>query len=165
MKELIKEYFDLEELICPHVSANYGERAWQFLDRRLLETVYVIRRGIDAAMYVNNWSYGGTFTQRGLRCNICQLVKSKTDAGQVTMSAHPQGEAVDFTVKGMSANETRLWIVKNQVLLPHPIRLEVGFNPRGMTEAQIRQAIASDKMNWVHLDMRGQGQKITFFQG
>ena len=81
------------------------------------------------------------------------------------MSAHNQGEAVDFHVKGMTANEVRLWIVKNQILLPHPIRLEVNFNPHGLSESAIRQKIATDKMNWVHLDLRGEGQKITFFKG
>lgn len=165
MKELIKTYFDLEELICPHVSASFGEKAWSFLDPRLLQTVYIIRHGIGQPMYINDWSYGGTFTQRGLRCNICQLVKDKTEADTVYMTAHGQGEAVDFHIKGMTANEARLWIVRNQVLLPHPIRLEVGFNPHGLTEAQIRQKILTDKMNWVHLDMRGEGQKITYFKG
>jgi len=165
MKELIKEYFDLEELICPHVSARFGEKAWQFLDTRLLETLYVIRKSIDKPIYVNDWAMSGTLSQRGLRCNICYLVKSKTIEDQVYMSAHNQGEAVDFHVKGMTANEVRLWIVKNQVLLPHPIRLEVNFNPHGLSESAIRQKIATDKMNWVHLDLRGEGQKITFFKG
>lgn len=164
-KELIKEYFELEELICPHVSAHFGEKAWGFIDDRLLETLYVIRKSIGQPVYVNNWSYGGKLTQRGLRCNICDLVKVKTQNDKVYMSAHNQGEAVDFTVKGMSANDTRLWIVKNQVLLPYPIRLEVGFNPQGMSESQIRQTIARDNINWVHLDLRGEGQKITYFKG
>ena len=165
MKNLIQEYFELEELICPHVSANYGEKAWKFIDDRLLETLYVIRRNIGKPVYVNNWSYGGTFTQRGLRCNICDIVKGKTKSDKVYMSAHNQGEAVDFSVKGMTANEVRLWIISNQVLLPYPIRLEVGFNPHGKSEAQIRQAIEKDSMNWVHLDLRGEGQKISYFQG
>ena len=165
MKQLIKEYFDLEELICPHVSANFGEMAWTFLDNRMLETAYVIRRGIDTAMYVNNWSYGGTYSQRGLRCNICDLVKKKTLADKVYMTAHQQGEALDFHAKGMTANEVRMWIVKNQILLPYPIRLEVGFDPKGLNEAQIRQKIMTDTMNWVHFDMRGKGQKVSFFKG
>lgn len=165
MKQLIKEYFDLEELVCPHVIANFGDRAWMFLDKRLLETIYVIRRGIDAPMYVNDWATGGSLSQRGLRCNICDLVKKKTIADKVYMTAHSQGEAVDFHAKGMTANEVRMWIVKNQVLLPYPIRLEVGFNPQGLNEAQIRQRIMTDTMNWVHFDMRGDGQKVTFFKG
>ena len=165
MDKLIQEYFDLEELICPHVSANYGKMAWKFIDNRLLETIYLIRKYIGKPMCVNNWSYGGEFTQRGLRCNICDIVKSKTRSDKVYMSAHNQGEAVDFSVKGMTANEVRLWIVENQILLPYPVRLEVGFDPKGKNEAQIRQAIGKDTMNWVHLDLRGEGQKITYFKG
>lgn len=165
MKQLIKQYFDLEELVCPHVSAQFGEMAWQFLDDRLLQTLYIIRKGIDRPTFVNDWATGGSFSQRGLRCNICELVKSKTEADKVYMSAHNQGEAVDFHVQGMSANDVRLWIVKNQVLLPHPIRLEVGFNPRGLSDTAIRQRIATDTMTWVHLDLRGEGQRITYFKG
>ena len=165
MKEKIQEYFDLEELICPHVSANYGQKAWKFIDGRLLETVYVIRKHIAKPVYVNNWSYGGSFTQRGLRCNICELVKVKTTNDKVYMSAHSQGEAVDFSVKGMTANEVRLWLMDNQDILPYPIRVEVGFNPHGMNKEQIRQAIMKDAMNWVHIDLRGEGEKITYFKG
>lgn len=165
MKHLIQDYFGIKELVCPHVFAAFGEKAWQFMDCRLLDTLYIIRKNIDRPIIVNDWSDGGNFSQRGLRCNVCQLVKTKSMLEKVYMSAHIQGLAVDFHVKGMTANETRLWIVENQVLLPYPIRIEVGFNPTGKTETQIRQAIRTDSMSWVHIDLRGEGQKITYFKG
>ena len=166
MFDPIKQYFDLEELACPHTFKQFGSMAWDFFDDSTLETLYVIRRGIGVPFFVNNWAIGGNLSQRGLRCNVCPLVKEKTALEKVYMTAHGPGKAVDFTAKGMTANEVRLWIVENQVLLPYNIRLEVGFNPRGMTDEQIRAAIASDTMSWVHFDLRApKSQKVTFFQG
>lgn len=161
----ILQYFTLPEFVCPHVSKAFGSRAWTFIDDRLLETAYVIRNSIGLPMVVNDWATGGNFSQRGLRCNVCALVKEKTALEKVYMTAHTQGEALDFHIKGMTANEVRLWIVRNQVLLPYPIRLEVGFSPHCLSEEQLRTAIMADTMNWVHLDLRGEGQKITYFQG
>ena len=39
----IKDYFDIQELVCRHVYEKYGNNAWQFFDNRLLETLLVIR--------------------------------------------------------------------------------------------------------------------------
>ena len=146
MAHRIKTYFDIQELVCKHVYDKFGESAWLFFDERLLDTLYVIRTKIDKPIYVNNWAIGGSLSQRGIRCNCCSLVKEKTSLEKVYMSTHMQGTGVDFDVKGMTAQEVRNWIVRNQILLPYPIRLESG-------------------VNWVHLDLRSEGkQKITYFK-
>ena len=116
-------YFSVKELVCKHVYERYGENAAMFLDDKLIETLNVIREQILCApMTVNNWHAGGNFTQRGLRCNICELVKSKTDAGRLYLSAHMLGKAVDCNVEGMTAEEARRLIIAKQELLPYPIR-------------------------------------------
>lgn len=145
---MIKDYFDIQELVCKHVYNKFGEGAWQFFDSRLLETLLVIREKLGKPIYVNNWQVGGNLTQRGLRCNICGLVKEKTSLEKVYMSAHMQGTGIDFDVKGMTTLEVRNWIKANQILLPYPIRLE------------------SD-VTWVHLDMRNDGSKgkVIYFKG
>ena len=74
----IKDYFDIQELVCRHVYEKFGDIAWQFFDNRLLETLLVIREKLGKPIYVNNWQVGGNLTQRGLRCNACQLVAEKT---------------------------------------------------------------------------------------
>lgn len=142
----IKNYFGIKELVCRHVYEQWGERSWQFLDDRLLDTLAVIREKIDKPIMVNNWARGGAYSQRGLRCNVCQLVREKTDLQKVYLTAHLQGKAVDFNVSGMGAEEVRQWIVKNQILLPYPIRLE-------------------KNVSWVHLDVRNDGaqNKVLFF--
>lgn len=73
-------------------------------------------------------------TQRGMRCNRCDMVKSKTTP---YISAHILGKGGDFTVKGMTADQARQKIKANAHLLPCPIRIENG-------------------VNWVHFDVRPQ---------
>lgn len=144
----IQDYFNISELVCQHVFRKFGEGAWQFFDNRLLETLLVIRQNIGKPITVNNWHKGGSFTQRGLRCNVCSLVSRNTRIEKAYMSAHIQGTGIDFDVKDMSAEQVRCWIEKHKSLLPYPIRLE-------------------KDVTWVHLDMRNDGSKskITYFRG
>ena len=114
-------YFHIKELVCPHCYAKYGECGWQFFDTNLLYGVLLIRESILCRpMYVN----GKTHTQRGLRCNLCQIVKDKTDSGVLYLSPHPMGKAIDFTVSGMSAEEARRRIKQHAAQFPCNIRLE-----------------------------------------
>lgn len=147
-KELVKQYFGIKELVCPHVYEKFGESAWQFLDARLLHTLYVIREIVGRPVIVNNWAKGGSYSQRGLRCNVCPLVKEKTSLEKVYLSAHVQGIAVDFHVPGMTTAEVRRLIIDNQRLLPYPIRIE------------------RDTDGWIHIDLRNDNlQMITYFNG
>ena len=124
----VKENFQLKELVCPHCVKTYGDKAWQFLSTELLSTIYVLRNEvIKKPMIVNN---GTTFTQRGLRCNICELVKGKTTP---YMSAHTLGKAIDFHVNGMEAEEVRQLIKDNIDKFEYPIRLE-------------------EAVSWIHID-------------
>lgn len=144
----IKEYFSIKEWVCPHVYDKHREYAWQFLDKRLLETMLVIRERIGKPIVINNWAKGGQHTQRGLRTNISPLVKEKTALDKLYMSAHIQGMAVDFNVIGMTTKEVHNWLVENQIHLPHSIRIEENTG------------------NWIHLDVRTDGMRmITWFKG
>lgn len=145
----ITDYFRIEELVCLHVYNRFKEKSLDFIDYKLKETLLVIREKLDRPIYINNWIWGGNKSQRGLRCNVCALAKEKTMLNKNYLSAHVLGKGVDFTVKGMTAEEVRQWLQKNQILLPYPIRVE------------------SD-VTWVHVDVleyRQSGDKITYFKG
>ncbi len=119
----VKKYFSADELVCDHVYKKWGEQSWQFLDTDYLHALLVIRRDIlDAPMTCNN---GITFTQRGLRCNVCELVKGKRNP---YLSAHILGKAGDFTVSGMSAEQARQRIKASADLLPCNVRVEGGVS-------------------------------------
>ena len=145
--ERIKKYFDIEELVCRHVYNRFGEKAWDFFDRRLLEVLLFVREGIGKSIYVNNWQIGGSLSQRGIRCIVCPLVQEKSRLEKVYMSTHLQGNGIDFDVKGMTAEEVRKWIYAHREELPCPIRLE-------------------DGVTWVHLDTRNySNEKVLYFKG
>jgi len=127
VKELHK-YFQISELVCEHTHSKWGERSWQFLDTDYLYALLVIRRDILQLPMTCNHSGAN---QRGLRCNMCELVKEKDEN---YLSSHILGKAGDFTVKGMTAQQARDRIKANAHLLPCNIRME-------------------DKVNWLHFDV------------
>lgn len=137
----LHDYFQIAELVCPHTHSAWGERAWQFLDTNYLACLLIIRRDILKVPMVCNTK---TSTQRGLRCNMCDMVKEKK---KVYLSAHILGKAGDFTPKGMTAQEARSLIREKANLLPCNIRLEEG-------------------VTWLHFDVLpqyGVNQKIYGF--
>jgi hypothetical protein len=139
------DFFALDELVCLEIYHKFGEVAWQFFDNRLLITIDTIRQRIGRVITVNDWQVHGQFTQRGFRCLQCQLVKDAINTGRLYVSPHMTGQAVDFDVEGMVAEEVRQYIIKNQNLWPYPIRLEAG-------------------VGWVHMDVRDAEQgKVWLF--
>lgn len=143
--EIIRElhkFFQIRELVCPHTHSEWGERSWQFLDTAYLHNLLVIRRDILKAPMVCNH---GNQLERGLRCNMCELVQQKDE---VYLSSHLFGKAGDFTVKGMTAQEARSLIRNNAHLLPYPLRMEGG-------------------VSWLHFDVLPQygiNQKVYEFK-
>ena len=145
-QQLIKEitaFFRVQELVCPHIFSKWGEASWQFLDTAFLETLLVIRRDIIRLPMLCNTS---RLTQRGIRCNRCQLVREKSGP---YLSAHVLGKAGDFTLLGLSAEEARQRIIDSAALLPHNIRLEA-------------------EVSWLHIDVLPQydiHNKVYLFKG
>lgn len=122
LKEISK-YFSVKELVCNHTYAKWGEKSWQFLDTNFLHALLVIRRDILQVPMTCNF---GQSTQRGLRCNCCQQVYSKSTLGQNYLSSHIFGKAGDFTPKGMTSAIARKVIQEHADMLPCNIRMEDG---------------------------------------
>lgn len=139
--EELKKYFNIKELVCPHVYEKFGERAWIFLDAMALRLLLVLRRDILKVPLVCNTK---TLTQRGLRCNRCEIVRSKTSP---YLSAHVTGKGFDLSSSAMSAEEMRLKIAENLDLLPCKVRIE-------------------QDVNWLHIDVYDemQSSKIKYFK-
>lgn len=137
----LRAFFDVSELVCPHTFARFGEKAWQFFDTATLHTLLVLRTEIlRVPMNINN----GESTQRGLRCNLCSIVKGKK---KQYLSAHLMGKGFDIVSNEMTAQEMRDKIFENADKLPVPIRIE-------------------DGVSWLHFDTFDPSNgknKITFF--
>jgi hypothetical protein len=135
----IKKYFCIEEFVSKEVFEKYGESAWQFISPRLLHTMLIIRKEFKKSITINNWKWGGKFSQRGLRENTCRMVMNKNRLGITYLSAHVLGCAVDFDIQGVDAMDVRIWLAGNPDKLPYKIRLENEMNGK--------------QINWVHLDV------------
>ena len=147
IKEL-KQYFDIKELVCPHTYEKFGESSWQFFNSEFLENLLILRIDVlKIPLMCNDWSKGGKFSQRGFRCNICQLVKSKTLNNQIYLSAHCNGAGADFSSSKMSAKQMRELIKENQHLFTVSVRVE-------------------RDVSWLHFDIYDSGgDKYTEFAG
>lgn len=126
----IKKYFAIKELVGSKTHKKFGEKAWMFLDYRLLYALLIVRVFLNKSITVNY----GRKKQRGLRSISQQIVKNKVYQNKLYLSAHLMGKAVDFDVEDYTADSVREWILRNKNLFPFKIRLE------GNT-------------SWVHLDV------------
>ena len=108
----IRPYFDIDELVCNHTVAKWGDKSWQFLDTDFLHCLLVIRRDIvKRAM----WCNGSQKKQRGLRCNRCDMVRSKSS---VYLSSHVLGKAGGI-VQLLAGARINYFIVIPMVSSPH----------------------------------------------
>ena len=137
------QYFSIEEFFSPKACAKYKHLGKYFflsrLDIRLIKTLLFVRVTIDSAITINDWKWGGKYTQRGVRDTSTHMMRVRSNNEDPWLSAHPLAMGVDFDVKGMTAIQVREWLVENQDLLPHPIRLEKKY--KGV------------EISWIHLDV------------
>lgn len=105
------KYFKIQELVSKKVYKKYGEKSWEFIDTRLIKVIDLLREHFNKPITINDWLWGGNLQQRGLRANKDELVANKND---YYISQHCLGKAVDFNVKGMTAQEVYQEILKNK---------------------------------------------------
>lgn len=134
----LKLYFKIYELVGKWTYKIHKDRSWKFFSTEALFMLLIIRKNIDRSITINNWFWGGKFSQRGLRTNLQNIFRQMFKVGKLYLSGHVLGEAFDFDVKGMTAPEVRAWIKANQHLFPFKIRLERNKNGK--------------PINWVHAD-------------
>lgn len=139
----LKKYFSIDELVCNHILARWGEASWQFLDTDYLHCLLILRRDIIGMPMTCNTHKNGIY-QRGMRCNCCKMVKDKANA---YLSAHVLGKGGDFTIHGMRADTARQRIKMLPAAFPCQVRVEGG-------------------VNWLHFDVipqQGITQKVYEF--
>lgn len=140
-------FFKTHELVCSHVYRKHGDGAMKFADPRLIKWLEWFREAIGLPVIINTYGTGGKYTQRGYRCNMCQLVREKTVNNVMYLSAHTRFQAVDFQVPDMLDEEVRQWIERHKNEMPCNIRIE------------------RDTTGWVHVDVATDNyQKITYFE-
>ena len=129
------KHFKIQELVDKETYERYGQKAWWFLDNRLIMLLDRLREDLQRPITVNNWLWGGNNQHRGLRPPKCNI--------GADYSQHRFGRAVDFDVKGMKADQVRSYIRNRINNYPEIKGIETGIT-------------------WVHLDIRNSDDLLIF---
>ena len=139
----ISKYFTIQELVSPEIYELLENDAWKLLDQKLIETIDFIRESLGIPLICNNWHWGGSRKNCGMRSKTCTTGAKK--------SLHKSGQAVDLISTKMSAKEIRNKLEQIQDELPYPIRVEK-WDDNG-------------ELSWVHIDTGNtKGNKLYFFK-
>lgn len=122
--ERLSKYFKIHELVDKPTHDRFKEDAWQFFETDALHCLLIIREGIGEACKINDWHWGGKFSQSGLRTNLGSIFRKYFENKRLYLSGHVLGNAFDLKFKTKPATEVREWIVNNSHLFPCKIRLE-----------------------------------------
>jgi len=137
------KHFKAQELVPPSVFDIRGDKSIQLFDVNALKLLDWLRDRYGSAT-VNNWSWGGNFSQSGLRTVEHYGSFEKYNK---SFSQHKYGRAFDVKFKSKTAEEVRtdlkaMWELKG---LGFSITLE-------------------DDVSWLHVDTRPQDRLITSFK-
>ncbi len=133
------KYFQLQELVPKQLYASHGMRAWDLFDPKAIDTLDWFRENINLPITVNNWLWGGKDQYRGYRPRDCNIGAAK--------SAHKEGMAFDFSVKGWTDEQTKAWIEANKQRLPYPIRIEIE-NTNSKVHFDVRPFVGTEKIKY-----------------
>lgn len=130
------KHFRIHELVPKTIYDQWGSRAWEFLDSRLLLTLDSLR-DYFGPITVNDYMYGGKREWSGLR-TIESPYFSAT-------SQHSFGRAADMLIKGWQAEAAREEILRHRdKKFPYINGMELN-------------------VSWVHIDIRNH-QPIKLFK-
>ncbi len=131
--------FKVHELVPEKLYKKYGERAWKFIDDRLIEEVDRIKEKFPlGTATINNYYWGGDRHWSGLR--------TPESPWYSETSQHSYGRAVDIVFSEYTAEEVRQYILGHMDEFPHIRR----------TEADV---------SWLHIDLANTGEDtITLFK-
>lgn len=123
-------YFGIQELVSPAAYEARGERAWELLDPRVV--VLDELREAFGPIVVNDWAWGGGFTQSGFR-----EPESRVGAD---FSQHRFGRAFDLKPRDIVASELHRRILADADR----------WRAVGITGLEAMEATPT----WVHVDLR-----------
>lgn len=134
------KYFQPQEVVPPEIFKSKGMDSLLVMDARILWTLDALRGYFAVPILVNNWSVGGSMSQRGYRTDIDMLLKTP-------LSQHRFGRAVDFEISGITSQQFR----------------DKAKNGELAMQLQYITRIEND-VDWCHIDCASvPGTEIVFF--
>lgn len=120
--------FVVEEFVPKELYELMGDHSICCMNQDLITFIVNLRKTLGKPITINTWKWGGSFNSRGIRLPGSEYYSAT--------SQHSEGNALDFDVSGMFADEVRNWIIANRDL---PWVKPITF--------------LEDGVNWVHVDV------------
>lgn len=130
------KYFNIKELVSEGTYKRRGEKAWQLLDDRMLQTIDLLREKYGSVT-INDWSWGGNNHWRGLRTSDSPYYS--------TYSQHSFGRAADLIFKDVTAEA---------------VRVDILANPNDAAFQFINSL--EENTSWLHFDVRNCKRVLTY---
>ena len=129
------KYFKVHEIVPKVLYNKYGEKAWRYVDIRLIETIDKLKEHFsEGSMTINNYKWNGAREWSGIRTS---------DSPYYSVgSQHSYANALDIVFSEYTAKEVRDYILNNLDEFPHIKGLEVA--------------------TWLHIDVRNEDNIVIF---
>ena len=133
---MTSKYFVIQELVSEAIYNKRGEKAWELLNPKLIKTMDTIKERFPlGTMTINNWKWGGTRDESGLRT---------AESGYYSpTSQHSLGNAIDAVFNAYTAEEVRQDIINNPSSYPYVKGIETDIS-------------------WLHVDVRNRDTVAIF---
>lgn len=158
MSEFKPRYFakDLEsftkQVVPPAYWEQWGVRALDKVDQRILEFIEEFRYDCGVPLTCNDWSWGGSFTQRCVR-DVNQY--GTYEAMAKSRSDHITGRAVDLVSSRLTGHELRLKFIEKK---------DYYFKKYGINFIEVGELNNGSSMSWFHGSINiDQGQGIQYW--
>jgi len=130
------KYFKIQELVSEAIYNKRGEKAWELLNPKILKTIDTIKERFPlGTMTINNWKWGGTRDESGLR--------TAESSYYSPTSQHSLGNAIDAVFSKYTAEEVRQDIINNPSSYPYVKGIETDIS-------------------WLHVDCRNRDSVAIF---
>ena len=132
---MVSKHFKIHELVPKKLYEKYGEKAWRYVDVRLIETIDRLKEKFsDGSMTINNYYWKGDRQWSGIRTGDSKYYS--------VGSQHSYGNAFDIVWSKYSSKEVRDYVLSNLELFPYVKGLEVA--------------------SWLHIDVRNEDSIVIF---
>ena len=133
----ISKDFYIDEFVPKSIYDAFGAKARWYINPTTVEIAQFVRDHFGKAVTINNWATGGQYQERGYR------VPSTTNGAKY--SQHKLGNAVDFSIAGMTSKQIYDYIMAHEELF-----IQVGVTTMENVEYT---------KTWNHLDARNTGDE------
>lgn len=135
--------FKIHELVGHSTYQNTPEwKLWLSFDERLLRIIDILREEIGVPITINDWKWGGNFSESGLRVPGMEYYSP--------WSQHSFGRAFDLKFKGLPAYKAREKIKK----LMEEGKFKGITNTITCEETKTYRDNKQRPLTWCHIDLR-----------